>query len=105
MSVNGLDAVAVVDHHLASVPIAHPCLQDGTVCGRAYCLSLGGGDVNSGVERAFPVKGVKPGAEGAGYYALYRPLRWRVRQIQSAAKRGRKAMREVESVRDLARHG
>ena len=27
VSINGLDAVAVVDHHLASVPVAHPSLQ------------------------------------------------------------------------------
>ena len=74
MSVNGLNAVAVVDHHLASVPVAHSSLQDGAVRGRANRLALGGGDVNSGVEGAFPVKGIQPGAEGTGYDPLHRPF-------------------------------
>src|ERR1700678_2103534 len=100
MSVNGLNAVAVVDHHFASVPIPHSSLEDGTVCGCPYRLALGGGDVNSGVESAFPVKGIQPGAERAGYDPLHWPFRWRVRQIHSPAKRRRKPMSEVEAVRD-----
>src|ERR1700735_1980458 len=74
VSINGLDAVAVVDHHLASVPVAHPSLQACTVRGRATLLALCRGDINAGVECAFTIKGNQPGAEGTGHDALHGPL-------------------------------
>ncbi len=102
MSVKGLDAVAVVDDDFASVPGAHAGLHDGAIRRCAHRVALVGGDVDPGVERAFPIKGVQAGAEGTGYDPLHRPKRGRVRQIHYSAESRRKRLREVEPVRDLA---
>src|SRR6202789_4442935 len=96
VSVNGLDAVAVVDHHLAPVPVAHPSLQDRAVRRRTNRLAFAGRDINSGVECAFAIKGIQPRAEGAGYDPLHRPFGWGVRHIDDAAESRRKTVREVE---------
>ncbi len=90
MGIKGFDAVAVVDDDFASVPGAHAGLEDGAVRRCANRVALVGGDVDPGVECAFPIKGIQPGAEGTGYDPLHRPERWRVRHIHDAAESRRK---------------
>ena len=63
MSVQGFHAVAVIDHHLSSVPVAHSSLDDGAVRRRANRVALAGGNVDSGVECAFSIKRIQAGAE------------------------------------------
>ena len=73
MRVNGFDAVAVVDDHFAPVPVAHAGLHDSAVRRCTNRVALARGDVNAGMECAFPIKGIQPGAEGTGYDPLHRP--------------------------------
>ena len=65
--------MAVVDNDFTSVTRAHAGLDNRAVRRRAHRVALAGSDVDPGMERAFPVKGIQTGAEGTGYDPLHRP--------------------------------
>ena len=93
MSVEGFHSVAMIDDYFASVPCAHSSLENHSIRRRAYRVALAGGNVDAGVKCAFTLEGIKPGAEGAGYDPLHRPLRWRVSHVDPAAQSHREAIR------------
>ena len=80
MSVAGRDAVSVVDHDGASVA-AQEIGEGHNAVGRSnHCRSNTGGNIDTGVERAFSVKRIDALAKGAGHQAFDRPeIRSRVR--------------------------
>src|SRR5271154_1303608 len=55
MPIDGLDAVAMVDHHLAAISAGHLGLLYYAVASGADGNAVGGGDVDSGVELALAV--------------------------------------------------
>src|SRR5260370_40560968 len=68
VSVEGLDAVAVVDDHLAAVAVLHGGGLDDAVGGGADGGAVGGGDGDAGVELTLAVAGggIFARAEAAG---------------------------------------
>ena len=68
MTIDGLDAVAVVDDDLTAVAVLHLGGDDSSVSGGADGNTVGGGDVDAGVELAFTVAGdwILALAEAAG---------------------------------------
>src|ERR1700684_50871 len=104
MSVQGFHAVAVIDHYFSSVPVAHSSLDDGAVRRRANRVALAGGNVDSGVECAFPIKRIQAGAERTGYDPLHWPDRWRISHIDRTAQGCWEPVGEIEPVHYLPGH-
>ena len=88
MSVEGLHPVAVIDNYFASIPGSHAGLDDGAISGCAYRIAFVGRNIDSGMEGAFSIERIHPGAEGTGYDSLYRPFRRRVSYVDGAAEAG-----------------
>lgn len=92
MSIDGMHVVTVVDDDLTAVTVLHGSAYNKSIGGGAHRRAIRSGDIDAGVEGAFPVDRIIALAEAGGYAAFKRPEgRGISKHVQIAAERGSEA--------------
>src|SRR6478609_10299083 len=88
MTVQSADAIAMVDHHHATVTIHEIREADNAICRSNNASAVIAGNVHAAMERSFAAERINALAKRSGKSSLDWPQSWRCRQPHPITRAG-----------------